>query len=374
MTKRPIVVFTPSADLYGSDRALLSALPVMQERGPVILLSAQPGPALDMAAQMGAEVDVLDDFAIRRRHLRPDRLPILARNVRRAARSTRERLAGVRPQLVFVNTLAVPLAGITRRLLDAPVIVHAHERYEGPIHMAKILGWPVRSADLVIANSNATADFIQAATHRHLRIEVAYNGIPLPESSPTFGPGGAPLRIGCVGRIHPKKGQPVLFDAIARAGRNWELHLFGDALPEHAEIEADLRARAVSGELGGPVEFHGFVTDTDACYDGIDISVVPSVRPEEFSLVAAEGQARGCATVVTGPGGAAEVVLDEVTGMVVPAGDADALAKALIRLDDDRTLLETMARAGEARVHEHFSEDAYRDRIRVLLDDVLSAP
>jgi glycosyltransferase involved in cell wall biosynthesis len=263
------------------------------------------------------------------------------------------------------------LAGITRRMFDTPVIVHAHERYTGPVPMAKLLSWPVRSADLVIANSNATADFIQAATRGHVRVEVAYNGIPVPDASPTFGPGGAPLRVGCVGRIHPKKGQPVLFDALARAGRDWELHLFGDALPEHAEIEADLRARARSGELGGPVEFHGFVTDTDACYAGIDVSVVPSVRPEEFSLVAAEGQARGCATVVTGPGGVAEVVLDEVTGLVVRCGDADELAKALIRLDDDRMLLERMARAGAARVHEHFTEDAYRERIRVLLDDVL---
>ena len=66
-------------------------------------------------------------------------------------------------------------------------------QYDGPIHLAKVLGWPVRSADLVIANSNATADFIQAATHRHLRIEVAYNGIPVPEASPTFGPGGTPV-------------------------------------------------------------------------------------------------------------------------------------------------------------------------------------
>jgi len=182
------------------------------------------------------------------------------------------------------------------------------------------------------------------------------------------------------GQIRPSAGRLLLqgrdvtgvsSDALARAGRPWELHLFGDSLPEHRDIEHDLRGRSASGELPGPVTFHGFVDDTDAVYDQIDVSVVPSVRPEEFSLVAAEGQVRGCATVVTGPGGVAEVVIDGITGLVVPPSDPDALAVALTSLDDDREMLERLARAGADRVRERFSEEVYQRRMGELLDEVM---
>ncbi len=121
------------------------------------------------------------------------------------------------------------------------------------------------------------------------------------------------------------------------------------------------------------VVFHGFVTDTDSIYEQIDVSVVPSIRPEEFSLVAAEGQARGCATIVTGPGGVAEVVIDGITGLVVPPSDPEALAAALVSLDDDRALLEKLARAGADRIRERFSEDVYQRRIGELLDEVMGS-
>jgi glycosyltransferase involved in cell wall biosynthesis len=71
---------------------------------------------------------------------------------------------------------------------------------------------------------------------------------------------------------------------------------------------------------------------------------------------------RGTAVVASRAGGLAEIVLDGETGLLVPPGDADALASALLRLLRDRELAEDMGRRGHEFALRHLDEGAYADR------------
>lgn len=71
----------------------------------------------------------------------------------------------------------------------------------------------------------------------------------------------------------------------------------------------------------------------------MDVLVVPSIWYENAPLVVYEAQAAGCAVVATDLGGLSEVVEHEVNGLLFPVGDADALARAIRRLEADRGLL-----------------------------------
>ena len=82
-------------------------------------------------------------------------------------------------------------------------------------------------------------------------------------------------------------------------------------------------------------------------------AVVPSVWPEPFGLVAAEAMAAGRPVVASAVGGLAEVIVDGVTGILVPPGDAVALRSAIQRLLANPTLRARMGGEGRNRAAEY---------------------
>jgi glycosyltransferase involved in cell wall biosynthesis len=79
-----------------------------------------------------------------------------------------------------------------------------------------------------------------------------------------------------------------------------------------------------------------------------------SSTSEGVSLTILEAMAAGVPIVATAVGGTPEVV-DAASGLLVPARDPEAFARAIRRLSDDHDLRATMARAARARVEAHFT-------------------
>ena len=375
MTQRPRwLIVAHSAELYGADRTILQALPRLQEIADVTIACPSDGPLVERARTLGAGVVVVPDFALRRRYMS---ISGLARWVRQVGRATASlhRLHRQQPfAAVYVNTLAAAIGPVLKARWRIPQLVHVHECPRDPPWIARVLLKLTRwSADIVVCNSHYTRTFVVSHEPRLAgRTVVVHNGVDVPQVEPSP-PAGPSFRITCVGRIHPKKGQHVLLEAAAEAAtrdERWELHFFGDALPEHESLRRGLVSQAKSLGLNDRVHWHGFVEDTVAKYKGFDVAVVPSVVPEEFSLVCAEAQSMGLPVVVSGPGGASEVVVEGETGLIVPPGDPEALRRALTELARAPELRATMGQKGRARVMVAFTSDHYAGRIAELCSAV----
>ena len=96
------------------------------------------------------------------------------------------------------------------------------------------------------------------------------------------------------------------------------------------------------------------------------VQAVPSLWEEPFGLVAAEAMMRGTAVVATCTGGLSEQVRPGETGLLVPAGDADALAAALLRILKDRSLAEDMGARGRDVALSQFRQELVVDRFEQL--------
>ena len=147
-----------------------------------------------------------------------------------------------------------------------------------------------RVATRVLCNSSFTASFVSDLEPRLTeRVRVVHDGVDaVAPAHPVGGPVGAgtPLEIVCVGRLHPQKGQQASVDALhlgVGGGHDWRVHFWGDALPEHESLAADLRAAVSAAALDDRVVWHGYGADADAMYAGMDVAVVPSTWPEGFS-------------------------------------------------------------------------------------------
>ena len=104
---------------------------------------------------------------------------------------------------------------------------------------------------------------------------------------------------------------------------------------------------------------------------GLDAFVLPSLA-EGISNTILESMASGLPVLATDVGGNAELVVAGSTGEIVPAGDVESMAAALVRLASDPRSASAMGRRGRARVEQHFSLPAMVAAYQGLYDRLLA--
>jgi glycosyltransferase involved in cell wall biosynthesis len=131
------------------------------------------------------------------------------------------------------------------------------------------------------------------------------------------------------GRLTRWKGQNVLIDAMARLGRRDVQAVLVGADQGRTAYRDELEQRIRKYGLEGVVRIVDHCNDMPAAYMLADVVVSASTDPEAFGRVVAEAGAMGRPIIVSGHGGAREIVVDGVTGWLTPPADSSALAEAL---------------------------------------------
>jgi len=169
-----------------------------------------------------------------------------------------------------------------------------------------------------------------------------------------------------VGRLVERKGVSHLVDAVnlLLPGADVRLVIVGDG-PERARIEARVRERG----LDGRVAVRGQVSDAElqAAYAGADAFVLPAVvdrrgDTEGLGVVLLEAMNHRVPVIASAIGGITDIVEDGVSGLLVPPGDAPALAAALGSLARAPDLAAGLGEAGYRRLRERFDWDAITRR------------
>ncbi|MGD9793290.1 MAG: glycosyltransferase family 4 protein [Acidimicrobiia bacterium] len=278
-------------------------------------------------------------------------LPTVVRLVRQLRRSKVEL---VHVQCVSGNGLYAWLAA---RLLRLPLVVSLQgELYmdaTGVYQRSKVLPWLLRQllrrADAVTACSRQTLSEAEAFTGVELggRGSVVYNGVSIEEFD-----GAVPERrerpfVFAIGRHVTQKGFDILIDAYARSGASasHDLVIAGDG-PERGVLES----LAADSGVAATVHFTGRTgrPRTAALFRGCDLFVLPS-RHEPMGIVNLEAMAASKPVVATSVGGVPELVVDGVTGVLVPPEDGNALASAITSLLSDPYRAGSLGAAGRLR-------------------------
>jgi glycosyltransferase involved in cell wall biosynthesis len=168
-----------------------------------------------------------------------------------------------------------------------------------------------------------------------------------------------PFHIVCVGTLHEVKGQTYLIDAcrtLRDRGFDFICHLVGDG-PDRPALTQQV---AQSG-LQDHVRFHGQCTREDVArlLGQANVLVAPSVpasdgRREGIPVVLMEAMATGVPVVASRLSGIPELVHHEVGGLLVPPGDAAALADAIARVHQEPDTAVRRAEAARQRVEREF--------------------
>jgi len=197
------------------------------------------------------------------------------------------------------------------------------------------------------------------------RYELVFNAIdtlPFAKATPT--PTAGPT-VFFIGRHEPRKGLAVLLRAFASLPADTRLWIASDG-PQTAELLA---------EHGGDprIEWLGRIDDGEraARMRGADVVCAPSIHGESFGVVLLEAMAAGTPVVASDLPGYRTVATDGVDAVLVPPGDAGALAEGLRAVLGDRRLAEALSAAGEARAAE-LSMDRLAERYLDLFASLLA--
>jgi glycosyltransferase involved in cell wall biosynthesis len=263
-------------------------------------------------------------------------------------------------------------AGVARRM-GVPVLLHLHgsgyDQFfaaQSPVRQARIRAFFGAAAGVV-----ALSDYWHRFVTETLRVDPARvtqipNGVPAHPERTAAVPAvpEAPTRILFLGQLGERKGVDVLLDALATLdarGLAWRATLGGNG-----EVEA-AQARAAALGIGDRIAFPGWVGEAEVrtLLGAADLFVLPS-RAENQPVAILEAMAAGLPVVATAIGAIPEQVLDGETGLLVPPGDAAALADALATLIDSPARRAAMGAAGHARFAAHFSIEATAERFAAL--------
>jgi glycosyltransferase involved in cell wall biosynthesis len=331
-----VLVAHPGAELYGSDRVVLESVAAMADAGAVVDVTVpETGPLIEEFERVGATVVVEPALVLRKRVLRPRNWPSTAITAIRAFGAAR-RLLRRKPDLVYVNTITLPLWPWLARVRAIPVLTHIHEAEDGASRLVlRALYLPHLCANAAVANSEFSRSIADRA-YRSLarRIRVIYNGVagPVTATPARMSLEGRTVHLAYVGRLSPRKGTDLVIAAAAELideGVDVDVEVLGEAFTGYEWFADELRETVARSGLDSRVRFLGFRDDVWATLEAADVVVIPSRVGEPFGNTAVEAALARRPLIVSESSGLIEATHGLPGVHRVQPGEASAIADAV---------------------------------------------
>jgi glycosyltransferase involved in cell wall biosynthesis len=363
-----------ASEVGGGNRSLLSLLQRLDRNRllPIVACPAE-GRLTELLNEHGVEWRAVARSA-RFSKYRP--LPML-QEVGRYVRLIRQR----RIRMVHVNDLSAWMApSLAARFCRVPASCHV--RCDMSVEFLRYLAKWCPCPSLLIANSEAM--------HRHMEprfAEVGWGGrctalpnaVDVERFTPahhfdTSVPKRRPVSILFASNLAPCKGPDVFLRIAARvrsAGVDAVFKIAGEDFATDGHYDAELRVMAQRLGLGDCVSFLGFQDDMVDIYQGADILVWPareylkdhaSTQSIGFPRVIIEALACGVPVVASNLTGVSEAIAHGETGILVPPGEEDSFAEAIINLVNDERQRCIISRAARERTVRDFSLESHVSR------------
>jgi glycosyltransferase involved in cell wall biosynthesis len=350
--KPRLLVLITLAEVGGAQTSVSLLVPGLTSRFDVTLAAHGDGPLREAAARAGVPFVALTHV---RRAIHPwhDVLGLveLVRLCRR-----------VRPDIVHAHSSKVGILGrLAAALARVPIRIYtvhgwsfaAYGGVSGRLYLwLERLVRPLTTATVCVAESTRAQGLAGRACDP-ARTVVIHNAVDASSFAEARRAEALP-RFVSVGRLAFPKDFATLVEALARIEGEFRAALVGEG-PDLGEVAAALRR----ARLIDRVELLGSRDDVPELLASADVFVLSS-RSEGFPVSVLEAMAAGLAVVASDVGGVAEAVVDGETGLLVPAGDAEALAAALGRLVQDDGLRGRLGASGRARARARFDLPAFR--------------
>ena len=339
-TDKPVILqVIPQLNTGGAERTTLDVAAALVREGFTALVASEGGRMEPELAASGAELIRMPAAS-----KAPHKIASNAFFLRDLIRKRNVRIVHARSRAPAWSALTA--ASVT----GVPFVTTYHGIYNAGNPLKRFYNSVMIRADAVIANSQWTADHILREYRKPPKRLVV---IPRGTDPEKFDPASVPPdRIADLrkqwgvaeddfvaflpGRLTRWKGQGVLLEALAEMKARGDISkvraIFAGDAQGRDDYEKELREKIASLGLQDNAFIVGHVEDMVTAYAASDVVISASTDPEAFGRIAAEASSMAKPVIASDHGGARETVLTNVSGFLVPPGDAAALAHALERV------------------------------------------
>ena len=174
--------------------------------------------------------------------------------------------------------------------------------------------------------------------------------------------------VACTARGVPRKGVPVLLDAIDKLPPGLNIHflLAGTQMdnPTHQELVAANHYRE-------NIHLHGFLKRMPWILPNCDVAVLPSLRREGLPRGVIGAMIGGAVPIVTNSGGSPELIEEGISGFIVEPGESEPIRDRILSLYEDRNLHARMSEAARKHIKNDFTVERTAEETMALYRDVL---
>jgi glycosyltransferase involved in cell wall biosynthesis len=292
-----------------------------------------------------------------------------------------------RPALVVTKGLLAHFyGGLAARWAKIPCVWHVQDRVSD--NAGPLFAWAMSIGAWLLAHHTiADADSIAQQICSFVRanqVTVIWNGVDTREFAPSvdgsrvraeWQANADELLIGVIGRLVSWKGQHILIRAFARIAERFpqaRVIFVGSPLFDTDKYATQLKTESAQLGLNTRVTFAGFRPDLPQTLAALDIIVHTALEKDSTPLSVVSAMAAGKPIVCTNVIGTAELFDDGVDGLLVPSGDADALADKLILLLNDMNLRRRLGLAARAKADRELCIEKFSHKCAQVFDFTLA--
>lgn len=372
--------------MYGAPRSMLIAANALAPDFDVEIITYGDGDLVPAAQEMGIQITVIEEPSFKFRY--ETRSPYFAQKIIKKINQkiitlkTFWLLMKKKPDLVYVNTIANELPIRMAVWLGLKVLVHVREgsNYifpENSNHDKKI-GYIFNNVKNFICVSEAVKKLVLLRLEgKKAIVNVVHNGIDCNDfrsqrdhKYDLVNPMGKKV-VGFIGNLSVRKGVNIFIAAAKELAIERDDVIFlvigGDA-----DIFKDYIRAAEAENIVDRYLFHIEFTKTpQTAFEKLDIFCMTSII-EPFGRVNLEASCFKIAIIATNVDGVPEIVLDGITGLLIPPNNVEALKHSISKLLDNETLRIELGLNAYNRVQSDFTIKKYADGIKTHIQDVFN--
>lgn len=286
-------------------------------------------------------------------------------------------------EVIYANTQkALVVGAIASLLVRKPFVFHLRDILSTE-HFSQINRRVAitlaNTADLVIANSQATQQAFIKAGGNPQRVKVVYNGFdPIQyQNQPCLRNALQQQHgiqegfwIGHFSRLSPWKGQHILIEALQYLNEEVQVLLVGQALFGEEDYAQQLQVKIQALGLQNRVHFLGFRSDIPALMSSCDLVAHTSTSPEPFGRVIVEAMLAECPVIAADAGGASELILHEQTGWLCQPNNPMLLADMIAKLRSHSQHITQVVNNAREYACQNFNSTVTNEKITQLLYEI----
>lgn len=175
--------------------------------------------------------------------------------------------------------------------------------------------------------------------------------------------------VGCTANMRPRKGLHVLIDAANHLPKGLPIHFL---LIGHMN-SSKLLSKIKRSPYKDNIHLAGFQKNAPVLQAACNTVILPALRREGLPKVVIEAMAYGVAPIVTNSGGSPELIERNKSGLIIPPGNAKAIADAILMLFNDRSLCTEIGKKAKARIASDFKIEDTILKTKLLYKTLLNS-